>query len=288
MKKLFKFIILMLISTYSFAGTNTDNPIKVIIPYPPGGGVDTVFRIFQKYADMKSITFIPEYKNGAQGQIGISYFSNIPQTSNTILLAPISDVIKFNLTHPRNNLVQVSSLSTNQFVIVTGKNPKPLTATEATNKLINATSWGYSSSVLNEITDNILEKQIISRVNPVNVPFNGAASLLQSLMGNHIDLAVLPASVAIPAVESGALTLVATINYKSKMSPISVNADIPLDGYGIFLPPLSTKKEVDSLNCIIANIVSDTEYRMAIQEKYMQVHPYGVEFVNSIIRAHDN
>ena len=64
-------------------------PVKVVIPYPPAGGADTVGRIlFQKLAEMWGAQFVIDNRGGAGGTIAAAAFIGRRYETRRLLPAP--------------------------------------------------------------------------------------------------------------------------------------------------------------------------------------------------------
>src|SRR3972149_4205489 len=78
-------------------------PVRLISPYPPGGGTDLVSRILQpKLIETLGQQFIVENKTGAGGVVGIDYVAKSPPdgytilvANNTVVTAPATDKVPY-------------------------------------------------------------------------------------------------------------------------------------------------------------------------------------------------
>ena len=65
-------------------------PVRVIVPFPPGGGTDTVARpLSAKLSQMLGQQFVIDNRGGAGGTIGASVAAKSPADGYTLLLAPV-------------------------------------------------------------------------------------------------------------------------------------------------------------------------------------------------------
>ncbi|MBM3353958.1 MAG: tripartite tricarboxylate transporter substrate binding protein, partial [Betaproteobacteria bacterium] len=65
-------------------------PVKVIVPFPPGGGTDTVARpLSAKLSQMLGQQFVIDNRGGAGGTIGATLAAKSPNDGYTVLLAPV-------------------------------------------------------------------------------------------------------------------------------------------------------------------------------------------------------
>ena len=65
-------------------------PVKVVVPFPPGGGTDTVARpLSAKLSTLSGQQFINDNRGGAGGTIGETVAATSPNDGYTVLLAPV-------------------------------------------------------------------------------------------------------------------------------------------------------------------------------------------------------
>ena len=73
LKKLAPLLALGLIATAAHAQTYPEKPIRMVIPFPPGGGTDILGRLMaQKLTESNKWTIVPDNKAGAGGTLGIT------------------------------------------------------------------------------------------------------------------------------------------------------------------------------------------------------------------------
>ena len=97
-------------------------PIKIIVPYPAGGGSDVVARLIaDKLKDALGQTVIVENKAGAGGRIGTEYAKGQPADGSALLvvnpaLFVVAPVVFSKLNYdPEADFVPVSVIQTYQF-----------------------------------------------------------------------------------------------------------------------------------------------------------------------------
>jgi len=99
-------LILSLASVWAGVAAAQDwptKPVRLISPYPPGGGTDLVARLLQpKLTEALGQQFIVENKTGAGGVVGIDYVSKSPPdgytilvANNTVVTAPATDKVPY-------------------------------------------------------------------------------------------------------------------------------------------------------------------------------------------------
>src|SRR5690348_18278415 len=96
------FAVAALVLAASSAAHAADYPnqtIKIVVPFPPGGGVDVVARVIApRLSDLLGQTVIVENRAGAGGSLGATFVAHAPHDGYTLLLGTAS-------THGTNPLV---------------------------------------------------------------------------------------------------------------------------------------------------------------------------------------
>src|SRR5476651_2583517 len=88
------FAVAALVVTASFTAHAADYPsqtIKIVVPFPPGGGVDVVARVIApRLGDLLGQTVIVENRGGAGGSLGATFVAHAPGDGYTLLLGTAS------------------------------------------------------------------------------------------------------------------------------------------------------------------------------------------------------
>ena len=113
----------------SFAQAWPARPVKMIIPFPPGGTLDTVGRLLaQKLQEQLGQTFIVENRAGGNGMIGADAVAKAPADGYTLLIASPSSIsvnpaLNPKLSYSAKDLVPVTRVTSSPLVVV-AVNPK--------------------------------------------------------------------------------------------------------------------------------------------------------------------
>lgn len=195
MKHLSKFIFAFFIF---FSIAHATQPVELVVPYPPGGAVDTFARNFQKYLINSNVPSVIVNKPGADGKIGVAYILNKPLDSNTFMIAATGPVL-FNKVLYSNNGYDYS-----QFDMVVPLARTPLVV--AVSNQSGITSWnefleqskkrklncGVSNSGSAFAGRFIVKHLGLSQTEII--PFKGASDVTANLIGGSIDCAIDPLS----------------------------------------------------------------------------------------------
>ena len=210
-----------LVALPGLAGATTNapsgKPFKIVVPFPPGGTVDTVTRLLSTpFSDAIGQTVIVDNRGGAGGTIGARYVSQAAPDGQTILLTASNQVINPLILRsvpydPVKDFTPICYIGyVPQLVLVKSDFPantfeefvsmarsKPGELTWATSGLGTA---GHFAEELIKMQGN-LQMNI--------VPYRGGGPALMDLIAGHVTAMVEPVPSAMPHVQSGRLKVLA-------------------------------------------------------------------------------
>ena len=92
MKTLISFLLLLSFSAVAQEWPN--KPVRVIVPYPPGGGHDFASRVVaQRLSDVLKQSFVIENRTGASGTIGAEYTAKSAPDGYTFMVASPAETV---------------------------------------------------------------------------------------------------------------------------------------------------------------------------------------------------
>ena len=118
--------------------TYPDRPVRVLMPYPPGGGTDTIGRVLaQRLAGALGQPFVVDNRTGAAGTIATDIAAKAPRDGHTLLVSNIS--LAVNASHypklPYDTLKDLAALS------MIGQQPNVLVVTPPCRRKPCASCW---------------------------------------------------------------------------------------------------------------------------------------------------
>ena len=170
-------------------------PVRVIVPFAPGGGVDTVTRFLaQKLSEQTGGTFVVDNRPGGAGILGAELMARAAPDGYTLLTsAPefsINPSVRTKLPYdPFKDFAFISQLTAGQFLLashpsVPVKTVKQLIAlAKARPDQLNYGSSGAGG--INHLAGELF--QSMAGIRWVHVPFKGAGPSTIGLIGGHID-----------------------------------------------------------------------------------------------------
>ena len=177
-------------------------PIKMILPYPPGGGSDTVARIVvQGLGNRLGQPVVIENRGGANGSIGTEVVYNAAPDGYTLLMSSADTYSMYPPLYPKVRFVSaefvpITPSAKVNFVIMgrpdlPAKNLTELIALAKKTKLTYGT-WGNGSGA--HIAMSLF--QSVTGTEMIHVPFQGAAPAAQAAMAGQVDIAMMPMHLA--------------------------------------------------------------------------------------------
>ena len=195
-----------------------DRPIKLVVPWPAGGITDAAGRLIaQKMSERMGSPVLVENRAGAAGTLGAEAVSRAPADGYTLLLASaethaIAANLRSNLPYdPQKSFVAIAPFAINPFAVVT-RPDFPASSTKELVELIKREpgKYTYSSAGLGSTSQIAMETlKGIAGLDVRHVPFQGQAPALNSLLGGHTDLQMLPAGSAVSLMRGGKVKVVA-------------------------------------------------------------------------------
>ena len=176
-----------------------DRPIEVIVPYPPGGGVDTMARIVLPFAAQRlpGARFVVTNRAGAGGQVGFEALFNAAPDGHTLGALAVPAISTFPLERqvryrPLDFSFLANVVDDPNTVYVAASSPVRtvqdlVQAAKARPGQMNYGTTGVGSD------DHLLMLGLegLAGLQPMtHVPFAGAAPLLAQVLGGHIELGV--------------------------------------------------------------------------------------------------
>ena len=258
---------------------NATPPINIIVPFTPGGGTDIVAKRFQKFIKEKNnIDSIILYKPGAEGLSGTVEVSKTLPNGTTIGITTVSAVAASMVRDTSIKFELVSSIESNTMVLVTNSGTGIKRIEDFENIIKKNTSVRFGSgAVAQKETINQLLNSLDKSNNAIVANYKGSSNVLTDLLGEHIDIAILPAQM----ITSDKLIILASNTaMKNHQVPTFANRYsnwTDYFGYCLIMPPGSSKEEIARWEQLIIRYVKDTEIKEQINNNFAFVLPTGKE-----------
>jgi len=203
------------VSSAQTAATYPAKVVRVIVPFPPGSGVDLVTRIVvPRLAESIGQPFVIDNRGGAGGIIGTESAARAAADGYTLYVGGTSLVVKpltEKVSFSARDFTAISRLASVPFILVV----HPATPVRTVQDLIALArskpgTINYASTgnwTTPHLTSELFRQQ--GKVNIVHVPYKGSGPALADLLGGHVDMFFCNMLSATPHVASGKLTALA-------------------------------------------------------------------------------
>ena len=200
-----------------------DRPIRLIVPYPPGGNIDITARtISPGLSEHLGVQIVVDNRGGAGGTIGSEAAAKAPADGYTLLMGSTGTLATAQALYPKlgfdplKDFAYTSLVSSVALVAITipslpARNVKELIALlKARPGRVTMASAGVGTS--NHLTGEYF--QSVTGTKLVHVPYKGSGPALVDLMGGQVDMMFDQVSSAIGHINSGKLRAVAVTTLK--------------------------------------------------------------------------
>lgn len=263
-------------------------PVKIIIPFAPGGPTDTVGRLIAiKLQDIWKQSVIIDYKPGAGTAIGADFVAKAPPDGLTFGMVNSSFAVNPSLRKslPYDTLKDLSGITqiANLQLAIVARPDAPFNtlpeliayAKKNPGKLSYGTPGAGSTTHLGA---ELLKRE--AGFDMLHAPFKGSAPAHTELMGGRIDLVVDPFLSVLPFVKAGRMKLIATLGDKRIEGFNYPTVAETLPGFSVnallgFVAPHGTPRP------IIQKIQADTETVLRNPEMRKRIEEQGMEVVAS-------
>ena len=262
--------------------TYPSRPVRIIVPFPPGGATDIVARaVGERLQASLGQPFIVDNKAGASGNIGMGEAVRAPADGYTLVLgAPqtltINPQIFSNLPFdPQKELAPIVVVaSVPNVLIVTSKLPVKTPQELIAYAKQNPGKLNYGSSSIGGTPHLSAEMfKAMTDTSIVHVPYKGSAPALQDLVGGQIEMMFDNLPAALPQIRAGNLRALAVTTMKRSSS----TPDLPtLDEAGVkgfdsqgwfaLLAPAGTPQPIlEKLNAAVVAALATPEFRQRLE-----------------------
>jgi tripartite-type tricarboxylate transporter receptor subunit TctC len=251
--------VLLLLPCIVFAQGYPAKPVRVIVPFPPGGTTDLIARIVQpKFQDHLGQNVVIDNKGGAGGSIGAAEAARSAADGYTLLLVFDTHAVNHHLykqaPDPFKTLEHIMLMVASPSTLVAGSSFSPKTMTEVVERAkaepgkVTYASTGHGSS--NHLGALLLEQAAGIRM--THVPYKGGGPMVAALLGNQVDVAFISTPLILPHIQAG------------KVKPIAVGGKSRI----AVLPNVPTAARVQE---VMKRTLETPEVRKALSDRGFEV-----------------
>lgn len=198
-------------------------PVRMMVPFPAGGGSDTMGRIVgAKVGERLGQQIVVENRPGAAGSIGADIVARAPADGYTILLGSTSELVQYPNVNPKipydplRDFAPISLIGTIPLVLVVHpslpvKNVKDLVAlARARPGEINFGSAGQGATTHLAVELFIL----LAQVKLTHIPYKGSPQAVADLVAGNVQLGIPTMPAALPFIKGGRVKVLAVSTAK--------------------------------------------------------------------------
>ena len=247
------------------AGAYPDKPLRLIVPFPPGGGNDILARaVGQRLVEVLGQQFVVDNRGGAGGAIGATIAAAAAPDGYTLFLGSVGNLaqnpaLKENLPYnPVRDFAPVSLIATSSFILavnpgVAAKSVQELIAlAKASPGKFNYASAGTGSSL--HMAGELFKHA--TGTDMLHVPYKGTVPAMTDLIGGRVQLIFSTMPPALPLIKTGRLRAlgVTTAKRAAAAPEVPTIAESGVKGFnvsnwqGILLPAKTPGAIVRKLN----------------------------------------
>jgi len=282
------------------ADTWPSRPVKLIVPFPPGGAADAVGRIYaEKLAEALKQPVVVENKAGAGTAIAADAVAKAAPDGYTLSLAPAGQLTVLPHINPKlpydpfKDFAPVALIGSVPYVIAAG----PATPVANIKELVAKAKkepgkFSYSScgnGTLCHLSGELFKS--LTGTDLLHVPYKGSAPAVTALLGGEVSVAFDTLLVLAPQIKAGKIKGLALTSPRRSLLlpdvPTAAEAGLPnyeiSSWFGIVVPAATPKDIVARLNAALTRIAQSNEIkgRLAVQGIDVLVSTPG-EFAKTI------
>lgn len=281
-------------------GPYPNRPIRLVVPFPPGGSVDPLARtVGQKLSEALGQQVIVDNRPGGNTVIGTDFVAKSPADGYTLLLTASSHVTQPQLLQapydPVKDFTPVATLSTSDMIIVAhpslpANNIRELIALARSRPgSLNYSSAGSGNP--NHLAGELLD--MMAGVKTTHVPYKGGAPAINDLVGGQVQFSYGSPITVLPHIKAGKLKpLAVTSPQRMAILPeVPTVAESGLPGYEIriwygLLAPAGTPRDVVAkLNAEINRITALPETTARFEAAGMERHVATADRFEQMMKA---
>jgi tripartite-type tricarboxylate transporter receptor subunit TctC len=243
-------------------------PVRVIVPFPPGGGADALARLIgPRLTEIWGQQVIIENRPGASGHIGADFVAQSAADGYTLLMSSTASLTEKNV----DQFAPVSLVSASAYIVsanprVAANNIRELIALAKANpgKLtFGSSGTGAASHLAAELFKSM------AGVDLLHVPYKGTGQALTDLLAGTVDLMFAPSQTVMSHVQAGKLKALAVTGAKrSALLPeLPTVAESGVPGYqavgwfGLLAPAATPKATVAKLSADVKRVLGERMVR---------------------------
>lgn len=263
------------------AGWQPERPIRLIVPFPPGGGTDVLSRLVAtRLGEATGWSIVADNRAGAGGTLGIAEAVKAAPTGHDMVMGQKDNLVvapwlyKKLPYQPVRDLTPVAHVAYTPIILVTSSKSRfksladVIAAARAAPDQVTYGSPGNGTTIhlAGEIIANAAKVQLR------HIPYKGSNPAVTDAIAGTIDVMFSSVPSALPHIKSGALRALAVTSAtrSTSLPDVPTAAELGYAGvdvstwYGLFLPAKAPREAVTRVNAEVNKLLATPAMRSAI------------------------
>ena len=288
----------------AFAQTYPDRPVRIIVPFSPGGGTDIIARMMaQKLTEMWGQSVVVENKTGGNGNIGAQFVAQSKPDGYTLLVTTSALTINLalleNTGYRLKDFTPLMELASSPYLLAVNpsqhnvQNVKELIALAQAQK--GALSWASTSEGNAEhLVGELLQSKASFKMN--HIPYKGGSDALKDLLGGHVGVGVVSLPTALAHLNSSQLRVLGVTSARRapQIPNIPTISESGVPGfelptwYGIWAVAGTRSDVVEKIHASLTTILKNEEVRNRIMAIGFEPMGGSMESFNDYVQRESN
>jgi len=269
-------VLALLASAPAFSQSFPSRPVRFVVPFSPGGSVDTLARTFSpKLADALGQQIVVDNRPGGNGDIGMLIVARAPADGHTIVLGYIAHLaiapsLQAKMPYdPVKDFAPITQPASSPNVLtahpsVPAKNLKELIAlAKASPGKLSFASTGVAS--VGHLTGELINN--LAGIKITHVPYKGSGQAVTDILGGHVNIMYSGFSSTLAHIKAGKLRALAVTGPKRSpaLSEVPTIAEQGFPGveatawYGVLAPAGTPKPVITRLHGDLVKILEQPD-----------------------------
>jgi tripartite-type tricarboxylate transporter receptor subunit TctC len=276
-------------------------PIKLIVPFPPGGPNDIIARVVgQRMSEIAHQPVVIDNRSGQAGVLGTDAVAKANPdgytigivSSSALVISPTMEKVGYDV---QKDLAPITLVATVPEMLVVASNVPAKSMSELVALAKSQPGkLNFASAGTGGITHLAGELfKLTAKIDIVHVPYRGAAPAINDLLGQQVQMAFLDLPVILPHIKAGTLRGIALgAPARASTAPdIPTTAEVGMpdilieNWYGMIAPAATPPAVVAALNKVATQAMADPSVKEKLADQGLTLEPQTPDEFRALINA---
>jgi len=299
--KLLAILSLVLLPALSAAEDFPAKPIRLIVPFPPGGPNDIIARVIgQRMSEIVHQPIVIDNRGGQAGVLGTDAIAKSAPDGYTIgivsasalSISPTMEKVAYDVARDFAPITLVATVP--EMLVVASSVPARDTKELVALAKAEPGKLNFASAGTGGITHLAGELfKLTAKIDIVHVPYRGAAPAINDLLGQQVQMAFLDLPVILPHIKAGTLRAI-VLGAKERVPtapdvPTTAEVGMPdiliENWYGMIAPAGTPPPIIDRLNRVATEAMADPAVKEKLADQGLALVPQTPEQFRAYIAS---